>query len=201
MRTVLLSSVAALALTLVTGGLSPAHAQAADSTTPPAPSDTATPADAGAAPAEPAKPAKHKHHRVKTVTYMTDSDPGNWAHQPGTGMSGPASMKASNIDAGDTHSEIAPHLPQPKVGESADPSAYLREAQMALKAHKTGTAQQALEMAETRLLDRSTAVDAAHTPDADMQVTQVANARKALATGDTKGASSAIDMALSASKG
>jgi hypothetical protein len=120
----------------------------------------------------------------------------NWAHQPGTGESGPASNKASNISAADTRSDIAPHLPQPAVGSSASADRYLQAAQEALNSHHTGAAQQALEMAETRLLDRSTPVDEAAKTDQDAVVQQVANARAALGSGDTKGAGAAIQMAL-----
>ena len=127
---------------------------------------------------------------------MSGDEGEHWAHEPGTGESGPASNRASNIDAADTRSAIAPHFPQPPVGEGATADSYLQAAQSALQAHKTGEAQQALEMAETRLLDRSTPVNAADQPDQDAAVQQVANARKALATGDTQGASSAIQMAM-----
>ncbi len=45
----------------------------------------------------------------------------HWAHQPGTGMSGPASSTASNTGYDDSHAQIAPHLPQPMQGENAPP--------------------------------------------------------------------------------
>jgi hypothetical protein len=143
------------------------------------------------------KPHHHAHHMAKN-TETASADTGHWAHEPGTGESGPASSRASNIDQADTHSSIAPHLPEPKVGEGATADTYLQAAQAALAAHHTGTAQQALEMAETRLLDRSTPADAANQPDQNAAVQQVANARKALASGDTKAADSAIQMALAA---
>jgi hypothetical protein len=122
-----------------------------------------------------------------------------WAHQPGTGMSGPASNNASNIDQSDSRSAIAPHLPQPTQGENASPEAYLRDAQAALAQRRTGLAQQALEMAETRLLDRSTAPEAAQMPDQRPEITQVSQARNALGHGDVQGASAAIQMALNSS--
>jgi hypothetical protein len=119
-----------------------------------------------------------------------------WAHQPGTGESGPASMRASNIDGADTRSAIAPHLPQPQGGENAGPVRYLRDADRALENHKTGLAQQALEMAETRLLDRSTPAGDANQTDQAPAIQQVAQARKALASGDIQGARTAIQTAL-----
>jgi hypothetical protein len=120
----------------------------------------------------------------------------HWAHQPGAGQSGPASNRASNINAADTRSVISPHLPQPTVGSSASADSYLRAARDALQSHRTGAAQQALEMAETRLLDRSTPLNTAGQPDQDAAVQQVANARAALGKGDTRGARSAIQLAL-----
>jgi hypothetical protein len=123
-----------------------------------------------------------------------------WAHQPGTGMSGPASNQASNIGSHDSRSPIAPHLPQPEQGENGTPEAYLRDAERALVQHKTGLAQQALEMAETRLLDRSTAPEAASMPDQRPEIAQVSYARQALGTGNVRAASAAIQMALSSAR-
>ena len=68
----------------------------------------------------------------------------------------PTSNKASNIGAADTASPIAPALPSPDLGPGAPPLAFLHAARAALATGRTGEAQQALEMAETRLLDRST---------------------------------------------
>ena len=73
----------------------------------------------------------------------------------GTGASGPFSNNASNIGPQDTTSTIAPNLPAPDVGPNAPPRAFLVAARSALLAGRTGEAQQALEMAVTRTLDRS----------------------------------------------
>jgi hypothetical protein len=134
-------------------------------------------------------------HRMHSS--MNGGGSGHWAHQPGTGESGPASAHASNIDSADTHSTIAPHLPEPKVGENAPPGRYLHDAERALAAHRTGEAQQALEMAETRLLDRSTAPANAASPDQNPAIEQVTAARKALASNNWEGARTAIQTALS----
>jgi len=218
MRTVLMSSVAALALTFATGSMAPAHAQSASpaptmanpSEAPPsqiAPS-MAPPSDAGSAAMAPTPdqtsttppaPVMHHHHHMAQAQATDGSISEHWAHEPGTGESGPASNTASNIDSADTRSAIAPHLPEPKVGEGAGADTLLQAAQAALAAHRTGAAQQALEMAETRLLDRSTPVDAANVPDQNMAVQQVATARKALASGNTAAASAAIQMAMAGS--
>jgi hypothetical protein len=139
---------------------------------------------------------RRTHH-----TAMGLAGNGHWAHQPGTGESGPASDRASNIDAADTHSAIAPHFPQPAVGQNATPSRYLQDAENALKRHRTGEADQALEMAETRLLDRSTPATDASQPDQNPAIAQVSTARKALASGDMKAARAAIETALASTGG
>ena len=140
-------------------------------------------------------PAKPRHHRMSSRTESGGSD-GHWAHQPGSGESGPASSQASNIDSADTHSAIAPHLPKPMVGENAGPDGYLKAADRALAAHKTGAAQQALEMAETRLLDRSTEAGSASQPDQNPRIAAVTAARKSLAAKDWQGARKSIQEAM-----
>ncbi len=144
-----------------------------------------------------AAPPKHHHH----VARSDSSEPTTFAHEPGTGQSGPASARASNIDSGDSRSAIAPHLPAPHGGENAGYINYLRDADRALRMHHTGEAQQALEMAETRLLDRSTPVGTANQPDQAAIVQQVSQARQALGHNDLRGAQSAIGMALQSTPG
>jgi hypothetical protein len=113
----------------------------------------------------------------------------------------PQSTNASNISPADTHSLIAPQLPVPAVGENASPHELLAYAQQALKQHHTGAAQEALERAETRLLDRTTAPAAGNTPDVTPLVEQINQARQALGRNDIDGASQIIASALSASGG
>ena len=118
-----------------------------------------------------------------------------FAHEPGTGVSGPASSSAANIEGSDTRSAIAPHLPSPGV-DADGPEAYLGAADRALAAHRTGEAQQALEMAETRLLDRSTAMGASDRPDQSPRVMQVNAALRALGRGDMGQARAAVQAAM-----
>jgi hypothetical protein len=139
-------------------------------------------------------PAKPRHHSMRSSSSTGES--GHWAHQPGTGESGPASSQASNIDGADTHATIAPHLPSPGLGENASPDKYLMVAERALRAHKSGEAQQALEMAETRLLDRSTSPSAASSPDQGPRVQAVSAALRDLAAKDWKGAHRSILEAM-----
>ena len=65
------------------------------------------------------------------------------------GASVPLSQRASNIGNQTGRSEIAPRLPTPETAGNT-PEALLRAAQRSLGQNKTGAAQQALEMAETR---------------------------------------------------
>jgi hypothetical protein len=124
-----------------------------------------------------------------------------WAHQPGTGESGPASSTASNIDSTDARSSIAPHLPEPAQGQNGSPEAYLRDAQSALMRHQSGLAQQSLEMAETRLLDRSTLPSEASTPDQTPEIRNVSAALNAIGHHDWEGARHAIQVALASAPG
>ncbi len=186
MRKTLLASATLLALACQPALTQSALAQPADQGSTP---------DAGTATDTPAAPAKPAHHR-HSVSQASAGDGQTFAHEPGTGESGPASMKASNIDPATTHSTIAPHLPEPAGGRNAGWRNYLRDAERAIAMHKTGLAQQSLEMAETRLLDRSTPGDAAGQPSSSPVIQQVAEARRALAAGNMAGARTAIDAAL-----
>jgi hypothetical protein len=127
------------------------------------------------------------------INPATGARPGNI---PGTGESLPLSDKASNATAGDTSSVIAPRLPTPSVGDDAGPRAFLQAAERALILGRTGEAQEALERAESRLLDRDVAPSRAGEPSAQPLVTTVGNARQALAAGDRDGAMRLITDAL-----
>ncbi len=112
------------------------------------------------------------------------------------GMSGPVSSRASNIGRADTPGGIAPRLPQPDAAEDSGPDGLLRAADRALAEHRTGAAQQALEMAETRLLDRSTEIGASGRPDQDPRVLHVGAALQALGRGDIAAARAGIAVAM-----
>ena len=112
---------------------------------------------------------------------VTGARPGNVI---GTGQSLPLSDKASNATAGDTRSLIAPRLPTPEAGDDSSPRAFLESAQRALVLGRTGEAQEALERAESRLLDRSVPPSRAGVPSAQPMVADVGEARRALAGGD-----------------
>ena len=124
---------------------------------------------------------------------QTGARPGN---EIGTGQSLPYSDKAGNIGPQDTRSTIAPNLPAPDVGEDAPSRAYLRAARTALLKGRTGEAQQALEMAETRALDRSVPLFQTNTPSRSPLVETIHKALTALGAGDRAGAAQYIDQAL-----
>jgi hypothetical protein len=114
----------------------------------------------------------------------------------GTGSSLPFSSRASNIDAYDTRSEIAPRLPTPAVGDDNSPRAFLLAARGALETRRTGEAQEALERAESRMLTRSVAPANADAPDYNPIIHDVGSARRALAAGDYADATRLIDRVL-----
>jgi hypothetical protein len=121
----------------------------------------------------------------------TGARPGN---EIGTGQSLPRSDKAGNLDAATTHSELAPNLPAPAGADTVHD--LLLVARQDLLANQTGAAQEALERAETRALDRSIPVGTEHIPAQDPLVSAVTQARAALAAGDTRGAARIIEGAL-----
>ncbi len=137
---------------------------------------------------------RHMPARGHAAAMSSDNGarPGN---EPGTGNSMPMSDRASNIDRADTRSDIAPRLPVPEAsGNTAE--AYLSAANRAISRRQTGAAQEALERAETRLLDRSVAPDQANTPMSDPRLTQISDARRALASRDYSSAQRSIQMAM-----
>jgi hypothetical protein len=91
---------------------------------------------------------------------------------------------------------IVPALPSPELPANASPNDYLRAARGALATGRTGEAQQALEMAETRALDRSVPLFQTNTPSKAPLVARIRAARDALGTGDRSATMRAIDAAL-----
>lgn len=125
---------------------------------------------------------------------VTGARPG---HTAGIGDSLPRSTRASNIGTADTRSAIAPTLPPSTVGDNAATHDYLRAARAALVAGRTGQAQQSLEMAETRALDRSVPQGQTNTASDSQFVSRIHDARQALGTGNSAQAIKLIDLALS----
>jgi hypothetical protein len=99
------------------------------------------------------------------------------------GLSEPKSTAASNIDSSDSHSTYAKQLPSPGLADGSTPDDYLRSAQRALRSNHTGAAQEALERAETRTLDRSYP-NGDSAVNANPRVAQLSASLHALAAGD-----------------
>ena len=99
----------------------------------------------------------------------------------------------------DTRSTIAPALPVPPLSDNASPLDFLNFARDALAHRRTGEAQEALERAEARALDRSVPLFQTDKPVEDPLVTQIRQARIALGSNDidhaTQLIASASDMA------
>ena len=104
---------------------------------------------------------------------------------PALAADAPQSNAASNIGPADTSSAIAPRLPTPPAGDDATIRQYLLDARQALAEGRTGTAQEALERAETRMLDRAVPAPRLHQPNRSPLVEQVTAARQALGMNDT----------------
>jgi hypothetical protein len=114
----------------------------------------------------------------------------------------PTSDRASNIDATDTTSTIAPALPSPDLAPGSSPEEFLHAARSALATGRTGEAQQAMEMAETRLLDRSTPVFQTNDPSRSPLIAKIGDARRALGGGDRATSMTLLDQAIAlATKG
>lgn len=116
-------------------------------------------------------------------------------HAIGIGDLLPRSTHASNIGPADSRS-VAPTLPGPNIGEDAAPRDYLLSAKASLVNGHTGQAQEALEMAETRALDRSVADGQSGTPSDSPFVVHIRDALHALGNGNRDQAIHLIDVAL-----
>ena len=87
-------------------------------------------------------------------------------------------------------------LAAPDLAEDATPSDVLRAAQGALATGHSGRAQEALEMAQTRMLDRSVALGETNSPSDNPTVGLISQALAALAAHDRAGCMQLIQTAL-----
>jgi len=125
----------------------------------------------------------------------TGARPGN---DIGTGMSLPTSDQAGNITPQDTTSPIAGRLPEPPVGDDAAIRDYLVAARNALAEGRSGEAQEALERAETRALDRSVPLFQTSAPIHDPVVARIRAVLQALGDGDRLEAMRRLEQAIAA---
>lgn len=126
-------------------------------------------------------------------TTATGALPGN---DIGTRSSLPRSPYASNITPGDTKSTIAPTPPEPDVGPDADVRQLLMAGNQAISAGQTGTADEALEQAETQLLIRSVPQTQTDYVSQDPLVEQIDQVRTTLGRNDNALASQLINQIL-----
>ena len=104
----------------------------------------------------------------------------------GTGKQ-PMSTAPTTLNSSTPHTLWSPSLPTPAVGEDAPPAAFIRSAIAAISAGRLGEAQEAIERAESRALDRSVRPSTAGQPSQQSLVQQLSAARQALGTGDKAG--------------
>lgn len=114
----------------------------------------------------------------------------------GTRSSLPRSPNASNINSGDMTSTIAPTPPAPDVPPGSTVSAYLISASQSLSARQTGTADEALEEAETVILQRSVPAGMGNMPSSDPVVAQIEQARQEIGDNNDQGALAIIQQIL-----
>lgn len=91
-----------------------------------------------------------------------------------------------------------PALPAPMLAENAPVAEILRAARTAVITSKRGEAQEALEMAQTRMLDRSVPLFQTNNPSQDPGVTAISQALRALADGDREATLRHIETAMRA---
>jgi hypothetical protein len=131
--------------------------------------------------------------RPPGINPVTGARPGN---EIGTGSSLPLSDKPGNITPSDTGSLIAGRLPEPSAGEDATILRYLLSARGALAAGRDGEAQEALERAETRALDRAVPLFQTGTPSGSPMVTRIHNVLLVLGGGDRMEAMRQLEQAI-----
>ena len=115
---------------------------------------------------------------------------------PGTGGQQPTSTVPTNTGPENTRTVWSPQLPAPAVSDEAPPAAFVQAAQAAIAAGRLGEAQEAIERAESRALDRTVRPSRANVPSHQPLVQQLAQARQLLGAGDRMGALRMLDRAL-----
>jgi len=102
-------------------------------------------------------------------------------------------------DTGADNAFIATPLPAPPVDENASVQTLLLAARNALAVGRAGEAQEALEMAETRALDRSVPLFQTSAPILDPLVAHIETVLHTLATGDRLEAMRLLEQAIAES--
>lgn len=93
-------------------------------------------------------------------------------------------------------STVLSPLPSPPASVQDRPSDYLRAAQSAVAAGRRGEAQEALEMAQTRMLDRAVPLGQTNNPSDNPTIAEISQALRALAARDRAASLQSIQAAL-----
>lgn len=112
----------------------------------------------------------------------------------------PLSERASNLPGQAAAPEVAPSLPVPDVGPDASAQDWLNAARAALALGHTGAAQEAMERAQTRLLDRSVPLFQTRQLSTHPAIPLISDALKALGAGDREAAMRDLDKAMPLAK-
>ncbi len=104
----------------------------------------------------------------------------------------------TTVGAADPSAVALPRLPSPSVSDNARASEFLAAAQGALAAGRLGEAQQALEMAQTRLLDRSVPLGQTNSVSDSPAVREITLALRALSAGEREASMGHIQAAMRA---
>ena|ERR1700733_4042779 len=126
------------------------------------------------------------------------SEPAPNGARAGNELGGGGSMdsRVMALALDNTRSTVVPALPSPPGGDEQRASDYLKAAQGALAAGRSGEAQQALEMAQTRMLDRSVPMGQTNNPNDNPTVQQISRAIQALAAHDRATSMQLIQAAI-----
>ena len=108
----------------------------------------------------------------------------------------PTSNRASNTGADPGAPQSAPQLPVAPLGDNSTAEQWLVAARSAIALGQTGKAQEAMERAQTRLLDRSVPLFRTNTPSAHPAIPLISQATRALGAGDRAGAMKLLEQAM-----
>jgi hypothetical protein len=118
---------------------------------------------------------------AQTPSGMNPATGARPGHEPGVGVSLPLSPCAANLAV---------------IGEDSTANDYLHAARASLVAGQICEARQALDMAETRALNRSVVRGQEAVPNNGQLVSRIRDARSALGTGNNARAIQLVDLAL-----
>ena len=133
---------------------------------------------------------------IVAVCVLMGANCGTALAQPIDLRPAPQTTGARDPAAAGSRSTIAPRLALPTVPADDSPPAFLEAARSAIGRGRTAEAQEALERAETRLLDRAVTVNSMRDSAGRRAVLDIGVARQGLAARNRPGALLAINDAL-----